>query len=469
MTTPNQPAVASQVKRPRARRESAAQVTKLFKRVPSLFPTIANQNESLLTTIIKAQKEEQESKQGVFIGAVPRPFDFVGAQELKRHNVHHSRCIEAKKIATVGLGHENEKVRDVMDPLCRISWLHLMLQVAEDFENTGNGFIEVVRTDGAIKGVHFLPARDVRLMVENNKYDYHYEVHSHGVSAAHTLKFAAFGDLDDFARRHEGTSNANKTSELIHFIDPTAFSRWWGQPGWLAAIASIELVQAITQHQFDFHINRGVPEFMLFIMGAKVRKKDWALIEASLQSQIGLGNSHKSLAINLNEPNITVQLEKLAMESAADGDYFKSMMETLSVSIVSAHGTPPAIAGIMIPGKMGASNEASNAIMSFQALTIGPKQEIFETTLDCTLGSDKGVKGLKKGDFDFKTIVDEMAEAMEKLKPMDTMGGMKQELPEAAAEGRDLDEGLKKESWDVKVARHVLTNILKMTNDPRDS
>lgn len=468
MTTPNQPAVDSQVKRPRARRESAAQVTKLFRRTPSLFPKIADQNESLLTTITKIQNEEQESKQGVYIGAMPRPFDFIGAQELKRHNVHHSRCIEAKKVATVGLGHENEKVRETLDPLCRVSWLHAMLQVAEDFENTGNGFLEVVRgTDGQPKGVHFLPARDVRIMVENNRYDFHYEIHSSGTGAAHTIKFAPFGQLDAFMKRHKGVA-PERVSELIHFIDPTSYSRWWGQPGWLAAIASIELVQAITQHQFDFHINRGVPEFMLFVMGTKVRKADWKLIEASLQSQIGLGNSHKSLAINLTDPNITVQLEKLAMESAADGDYFKSMMETLSVSIVSAHGTPPAIAGIMIPGKMGASNEASQAIMSFQALTIGPKQEIFETTLDCTLGSDKGVKDLSKGDFDFKTIVDEMAEAMEKLKPVDTMGSMKQELPEAAAEGRDLEEGLKKGDWDVKVARHVLTNLLKMANDPRD-
>jgi hypothetical protein len=469
MTTPNQPAVASQVKKPRARRESAAQVTKLFRRTPSLFPQIAKQGDSLLTTITKVQGEEAESRQGVYIGAMPRPFDFQGAQELKRHNVHHSRCIEAKKVATVGLGHENDKVREVMDKLCRVSWLHAMLQVAEDFENTGNGFLEVVRgSDGEPKGVHFLPARDVRIMVENRQYDFHYEVHSSGVRAAHTIKFAPFGDLEGFMRRHSNAT-ADKVSELIHFIDPTSYSRWWGQPGWLAAIASIELAQAITQHQFDFHINRGVPEFMLFIMGTKVKKTDWTSIEASLQSQIGLGNSHKSLAINLTDPNITVQLEKLAMESAADGDYFKSMMETISVSIVSAHGTPPAIAGIMIPGKMGASNEASQAIMSFQALTIGPKQEIFETTLDCTLGSDKGVKGLSKGDFDFKTIVDEMAEAMEKLQPLDTMSGMKQELPEAAAEGRDLEEGLKKDTWDSKVVKHIVTNLLKMANDPRDS
>lgn len=467
MTTSTKPAVDSQVKRPRARRDSAAQVSRLFKRVPALFPRLADQNESLLTTILKAQKGEDPSRQGVYLGSMPKPFDFVGATELKRHNIHHSRCIEAKKVATVGLGHVDDKVKKILNPLCKTSWLHTKLQISEDFENVGNGFLEVVRdSERNIKGLHFLPARDVQIIVENRNYDYHFEVHSHGIGAVVSLKFAPFGDLEDFMRRHKDTS-PDHVSELIHFIDPTSYSRWWGQPGWLACIASIELAQAITQHQFDFHINRGVPEFMLFIMGTKVRKDDWKKIQESLQSQIGLGNSHKSLAINLGDPNITVQLEKLAIESAADGDYFKSMMETLSVSIVSAHGTPPAIAGIMIPGKMGASNESSQAIMSFQALTIGPKQEIFETTLDCTLGSDDGITGLSEGDFELKTIVDEMAEAMEKLQPLDTMSSMKEELPEAAAEGRNLKDGLKKEVWNAEVARYILKNLVKMVEDPR--
>jgi hypothetical protein len=255
-----------------------------------------------------------------------------------------------------------------------------------------------------------------------------------------------------------------RVSEVIHFVQPTSFSRWWGQPDWLAAIASIELVQAVTQHQFDYHINRGVPEFMLFVMGSKIKKKDWERIEDSLKAQIGLGNSHKSMAINLVDPNIKVQLEKLASEAGSDSEYFASMMDTLSVNIVSAHGTPPAIAGIVLPGKMGAANEASNALMSFQTQVIGHRQKNWETTLDVTLGGKEGVDGLSKGDFEFVTIIDEMAEAMKKLQPMDTMGRMRDELPEAASEGRDLEEGVKKADWDARVAKYVLANVLKMTN-----
>jgi hypothetical protein len=107
---------------------------------------------------------------------------------------------------------------------------------------------------------------------------------------------------------------------------------------------------------------------------------------------------------------------------------------------------PPILAGILIPGKLGATNETPNAILAFQALVIGPAQETLESILDMTLGNSKlnGQLGLKPGDFKFKTIVDEIAEQMEKINPMDTLASSREQLPEQAKEGRDLKEGLKK-------------------------
>ena len=95
-----------------------------------------------------------------------------------------------------------------------------------------------------------------------------------------------------------------------------------------------------------------------------------------------------------------------------------------------------ALAAVAVPGKMGAANESSNAIMLFQALIVGPRQALFEKTLNRTLGRELGIK------FKFKTLIDEMAEQLEKLRPADTMGRMKDSLPQAAAEGRDTGEGL---------------------------
>lgn len=436
-------------------------MTDIISRSRTLYPSLTGQRdgESLLTAIMQKQADDVGvSKQGVNTGRKAHPFRFDRTAEFKAMNPHHSACIDAKVISTVGLGHEESKVADTLDDLTNISWQHTKRQLAEDLENTGNAYLEVIREDpGAVNspiiGLHWMPSREVWINIEDHRYNQHFEIldrgaHHTGSTSVLDRMFAKFGDLagpGGFIERHQ-VKDTGASSELIHFMEPSALSKFYGVPNWLAAIAYVELAQAMVQHQFDFHINRGVPEFMLFILGARLKKEDWEKVTNSLSAQIGSGNSHKSIALNISNPDIEIVLEKLALESAGDGEMFSKLMETLSMSIVSAHRVPPSLAQILIPGKMGASNEMSNAVVTFQGLVIGPKQEIFEGTLACTLGNSakNGGMALGREDFALKTVVDEMAEALEKLNPMDTMGSMKQPLPEAAQEGRDLNAGLKK-------------------------
>lgn len=448
---------------------SMVQAHSVRRRSRVLFPELPGQDagEGLLATLMKAAPEDKadaSSNKGERKGRRRKPFNFAGVIKFKTHNIHHSTCIEAKKSATVGLGHTEDKVADTLDPLCRISWLYVLLKIAEDYFAAGNGWLEVVRrstntgTPDAITGLHHVPMCDVEVNIEDDVGNMHYEVRGDGGTGE--KKFAVYGDKKDFIKRLS-IKEPNKVSELIHFPEPSSLSRHYGFPSWIAAVSSIELVQAMVQHQFDFHLNRGVPEFMLFILGQKVGKDNWKKITDSLDATVGLGNSHKTFAVNLEDPDISVQLEKLAMEGVQDGAFFKDMMETLALAIVSAHRVPPSIAGILIPGKMGAANEMSNAIMAFQSLVIGQAQQLFETILGCTLGNEKlnGGLGLGRKDFNFVTIVDEIAEQMEKLKPVDTMGRMRDELGDAATEGRDLDDGLQ------KVAKRVGELLIKQWKD----
>lgn len=439
----------------------------------ALYPDLADAGEGLLVTILKVAAENDSSKQGVATGIKSRPFNFSAVAEFKAFNPHHSACIDAKKISTVGLGHVSKETHKKLNPLTNISWKHTLLQVSEDYENLGNGYLEVVRSDPSsdsrITGLHWMPARDVWVNVENDQYDLHFEVIDRGNvsqgSSGIGKKFAKFGDLDGFFERHKITETdaKRKHSELIHFPEPSALSRYYGVPNWLAAVAYIELAQAMVQHQFDFHINRGVPEFMLFVMGAKFRNRDWKKVEDSLKAQIGLGNSHKSIALNIPNGDVTVQLEKLAGNESQDGEFFRNMVEALSMNVVSAHRVPPALAGILIPGKMGAANELSNAVLSFQALVIGPKQDTIEEIFDCTLGDSarNGKLGLKPGDFELQTVVTELSEALEKMRPMDTVGRMRDDMGQAATEDRDIADGLQKAALAgmSKPARQLLSSL----------
>lgn len=442
-----------------------------------LYPNLTNENGVWVSMMHKILADKAgKSGQSVRTGTRPHPYDFAALKTLQDYNEHHATCIHAKVAATVGLGclndaekqerqqaqmpmtldpngmpaqnpvvmplYQESKVDTVLNPLTSISWQDTLTDACEDYHETGNGYIEVVRSGGVIKGLHHLASTDVRVHVEDANYNFHYELT--GEDAYGTRRFPAFGDADDFFARASGNgytvqkgADAQNISEVIHFRRPSSRDRFYGRPDWISAVPMIELVQMLHQFKFDYFNNRGVPEFMLFLLGAAAGDKEFTALENSLKANIGYGNSHKSTVVNFPSPNMTIQLEKLAMESKGEDD-FKALKETAALSIVTAHKVPPLLAGIQIPGKLGATNELSQALIAFQSLVVGQDQRLFQMTLARTLGSPEAGLGLTGEDFTFKTITDDLDPAK-----MDTIGRMHQPLPQANAEGRDVEEGVR--------------------------
>lgn len=415
---------------------------------------------------------------------IPWPFDVSAVKRLVVQNEHHATCIATKASATVGLGFKDknedenkqaerqsttppsngtmppkmsmdilaaggglqEAIQDVLqkpskeskilDPLCEVSFDSELYPAAEDFSNVANGFLEVIRDEASerITGIHFLPAEFMAMMrTETGKRFWRVCPTDGG-----TLKyFASFGERKNLIQELGLQGEAAKgVSEVIHFAKRSSLSRWYGFPDWLSAVASIELAQMLTQDSFDFHSNRGVPEFMVFITGGRINDKEIKALEEAMQSTIGSGNAHKSMALNFENPNLQVQVEKLGLEGAV-GDGFSDKAEALALKMVTAHRVPPLLAGILIPGKMGSTNELPNALMAFHSLVVARDQRTFSSVLRRTLGS-AGI-GLTTEDFRFRTILDVID-----IDKTDTMSRMRQTLPEAQAEGRDLAAGLKK-------------------------
>ena len=450
---------------PEEQAESMVRTIQIVREIRELYPTDMR-GETLQAIFKLASEKAIESHQGVTLGRKEHPFDRSTVNKFQISNVHHGRCIKTKTAATVGLGFAAEPDADglnvvdrALNPITENSFSDVINDIGEDYWQCGEGGMEIVRADAdsdnpRILGVHHIPCSTMHRFLENTRYDSHFEITA-GEGPGVSRRFARFGDLKEFQARVEkagvnqdsilfqqtDVQNGNVKdirSEVIIFRQPTSLSRWYGFPDWLASTASIELVQCMLQHKFDFFLNRGVPEFMLFIFGQKLGDEDWEKIENAVKANIGLGNSHKSTAINLVSKDIKVQLEKLAMEVKSDEGEVK-LKENLALDIVSAHGVPPLLAGIQIPGKLGATNELPNAIMAFFILVVAPAQRIFEQTLGCTLGDSErnGELNLTPKDFKLKTIVEMM-----NLELMATVGGMRDNLQQAQAEGRKLEDGL---------------------------
>jgi hypothetical protein len=390
------------------------------------------------------------SATGTETGDVAPPLRLAKIRELRDINVHHASCLDTKRDCTVGLGFKKQDsdsdkpVPHPLDAICDGTFLEEVLKpsVAEMLA-FGYGFIEVVtdKPDGEITGLHYLPADQATVRVEDQQRNFHYLIEGPTDVGSGQRLFCRFGDKVRFLKKFPEAS-PETTSELIRLRGMSEMSRWYGYPSWLAAIPAIEIVQLLHQWKADFFLNRGVPEFMLFITGGSLSPKDWQAIQEKLKGHVGSGNSHKTMALNIPGKDIKVQVEKLGLDSSGDLE-FQTTKDTLALDIVSGHRVPPLLAGIQIPGKLGASNEMTNALLSFHLLFCRSVQEQIRNTLTSTIG--KRTKGLE-GWFTFRSLKDEMFSALAEpgAVALSTVGGMRQGLPNAQAEGRDLGRGLRK-------------------------
>ena len=374
----------------------------------------ASDSSTLHRILKKAAKKADEgrSEQTTGQGRRTHLIDKRVARELRDFNDHHARALEAKIRSSVGLGHRDTKIDKILNPLCKFSWQDTLDTIAEDFWEGGDGYLEVVYGDEAnskrVTGLYHVPADQVFVEVEqqDDTEHYHYSIDGETFSGT-TNVMARFGDREDLGRRYGITSgrpgrprkDPNRhpshlrgdvsKSEIIHFRMPTNRSRWYGYPDYMSAVPSIELVQCVTQFQFDFFFNRGVPEYLLLAIG-NIPPETWEEIVEVMKAQQGLGNSQRAGAIQIPglPETIHIQVEKMM----ADTGMLESIAptrESLAMAIVTAHGVPPILAGVQIPGKMGANNEGPNALLLFQKQKLGHAQRIFSQTLACTLGDDE--------------------------------------------------------------------------------
>jgi len=385
------------------------------------------------------------------------------------------------------MGHREEKVYEVLDPLCRYGWQDVINAVGEDMIEGGDGFLEVVWDEGRtqIQGLNHLDATGVHVMLErlDDSEQIHYQVIAEG-ALRNAVVMAAWGDLESLKTRYQGGDSVEigqeartlaviegsiVNSEVIHFRVPTARDAYYGYPDWVSATPAIELVQCMTRHEFDFYFNRGVPEFIYHLIGQSVNKESWEKIEKVIKGSQGIGNSRKTAAIHIPTApgNVTVQVDKLGIEGQQDNSNEKGIAQAMVIA--TAHGVPPILANILLPGKIGAANEGPNALMLFQKRKLGQLQRLVSRLLSVTLASKgtkfldggsltpdlflgKGVKSpdengqplyLERGNG-FATVLDGMT-----LGAQDTMARMKEPL---TGSGRNPEDGLLEGADDRKPA-----------------
>jgi len=401
----------------------------------------------------------------------PHPINVDAAYSLKDISGHHSSCIQAKKYCTVGLGfidgadstkkaktdeeaiqmtesllsgqgRVESKVDKHLDDLTYFGFFNELCDAVEDFMDTGTGYLEVSRdANDKITGISQIPSKDIWVCSYNGKPFFLYQPAG---QAAPSQYWAMFGIANkEWLLSNDGPIKSRsrpakeKVSEIIPFIQPSNRVKYYGYPDWISASVDIDLLKKSKQYKTDFYHNRGVLDKVLAVTGEAVNTEDWERIKASLKASIGAGNNFNSMALNLSNEKAKVEVKNMGADGNTE-DQFAKDMETLTQNIVSSHRVPPLLANILIPGKLGASNEFINALIGFQLLVINPFQNVIEKMLAKTLGGDEGVEGLNPDDFRLRTITSQID-----INGMDAISRSRSEATSGDNADRDYGDGVK--------------------------
>lgn len=436
---------------------------------------------SLWSTLAKAARQGAEgggTNAGVLSGVRPPLIDKVASRRIKDLNTTHATCLSSKRRSTVGMGHRDQAIHDALDAYCRHSWQDTLNSIFDDHFGEGDGFMEVVWDPGRteVLGLNHLDGNLVSIVVEleNDSERFHYQVTSRS-GTKETVAMAKWGDLlglraryggdvvrnDELAReaRPQGRALAPLggrivDSEVIQFRMANPRDPYQGYPDWVSATPAIELVQAFTQHEFDFHFNRGVPEVIYEVTGGSINQPDWDKIVAIFQGSQGIGNSRKSAAIHLPGSPESMRTVMHRLERGQEEPFGDKAM-ALAMLIATAHSTPPMLANIALPGKIGAANEGPNALLLFQKMYLGQVQKECSRILANSLGQESGLgvsaNQFLGNDYDsgtdengapiyheegngFKTVLDGMT-----LGAQQTLASMREPI---AGSGRNPADGL---------------------------
>lgn len=302
--------------------------------------------------------------------------------DLPTLNAYHARCLSIKATCSVNLGlnviEGNED--EVMARLAQVnedgeSLVQVLHRAALDYETTGNGFVECVRGQGGlVEELYFCPAMYTYRRPRGSNTPFLYRGPAGGV-----VEYQRF------------TPGATDPQSLIHFNQPTQASRYYGLPEWRGVVADIELDYYATLYSQKFFINSGIPDLVILVEGGQFDAETEAkVVEFVRQNFKGVDNAHRTLYLPINDSDVKVRFEKLAPDNAWSAPVEK-IRESCRDRILSGHGVPPRLAGVVTAGQLGGGGEAEGQLGIFQETTIAPRQRMFAEQLNRLL-PEMGIK-----------------------------------------------------------------------------
>lgn len=269
--------------------------------------------------------------------------------------------------------------------------LEVLKKVYLDLEVTGNGYIEIGRTNtGTIGYIGHIPSTTMRV---RRKRDGFVQIVNY-----RTMFFRNFGDRETI----DPITGDSQPNEVIHIKKYTPTNYYYGIPDVIPAANAIAGDQFASQFNIDYFENKAVPRYIITVKGAKLNPDSERKLLEFFQTGLK-GSNHRTLYIPLpaDEGNAKVEFKMEPVEAGVQDSSFHKYREDNKIEILMAHRVPLTKVSIL-PGVSLAN--ARDADKTFREQVTRPQQDELESKVNKVISEFTDVFVLK---FNELTLTDE--------------------------------------------------------------
>jgi hypothetical protein len=446
--------------------------------VPLLEESLMSQSlsKALYAPVRGTQRSDSASTSGS-VGTLEHPFDMGLANRMTDLSTYHGSCQrtlisfacgqgvgiidEAGTAARIeeqkGMGEVDSasmlpmideeattRLYEYFDAIADHGFDHCIAQMVGNLFGIGNGYLELQRAEGrSVTGLWWLPGHQVWKHqlndLDSRAYCWKYCPDDEYSSAGMQYMRRHLSDGSEFVEGGGITEDQLHPNEVLDFQLPTTRWRHYGAPQWLAAVPLIEVDWKALQRVSDYMHNNGVPECVIVIGGVKLSPDQLASVQAALGGGGGLNYGKGAFLSFPNGSKDRIFFEVQKIGQSLEGSGWAETHSAVNLGVASANQVLPVLAGITVPGKLGASNEVVLAMVLLQGNVIAPVQRYVAKRLSaCLLGREcGGPPGLVGRKLRFRTAL----EASD-IVALNTVARQREQVAENPK--RDPKEGLKR-------------------------
>jgi PBSX family phage portal protein len=286
--------------------------------------------------------------------------------DLMERNTYHYRAVKTKAKDTVGLGWHliplvetpNEQQKLNIEQLLYFphpdqTLEEIFTQWMEDYEATGNGYVEVIRDRGLVVGFEHIPAHTMRRHRDEVRY-----VQVRGNKRRWFKKIGTKEQIDTMTGEiSEGLNEEQQANEVIHIMNYTSSSDYYGLPDILPVLGALLGDEQREAYNIDFFENYAIPSYAVTVAGAELDDETMNQIRQYFQKDLK-ENRHSTLVLSApnplgDGPAVEFQFEKLAVD-VGEASFRLYRLDNRD-EVLAAHGVPPYRMGIAETGSLGGS------------------------------------------------------------------------------------------------------------------